>query len=74
MLRQHYCLKISSKHSIPYTEERWSKYYLHIVFPKNMKAMVHSADRDTDFDIVTGVLQDDTLALYLFILCLDYVL
>ena len=30
---------------------------------------------DTDyFDIVAGILQGDTLALYLFILCLDYVL
>ena len=26
------------------------------------------------FDIVTGVLQEDTLAPYLFIICLDYVL
>ena len=32
-------------------------------------------DGDTDcFDIVAGVLQGDTLALYLFIICLDYVL
>ena len=39
---------------------------------KNIK--VHSLDGDTDsFDIVTGVLQGDTLAPYLFI-CLDYVL
>ncbi len=30
---------------------------------------------ETDyFDIVAGVLQGDTLALYLFIICLDYVL
>ena len=29
---------------------------------KNMKAMVHSPDRDTDFfDIVTGVWQGDTV-------------
>ena len=34
---------------------------------------VHSLDGDTDyFDIVAGVLQGDTLALYLFIICLDY--
>ena len=33
------------------------------------------SDRDTDhFDIVASVLQGDTLAPYLFIICLDYVL
>ena len=32
-------------------------------------------DGDTDyFDIVAGVLKGDTLAPYLFIICLDYVL
>ena len=32
-------------------------------------------DGDTDyFDIVAGVLQEDSLAPYLFIICLDYVL
>ena len=37
--------------------------------------MVCSPDRDIDFfDIVTGVLQGDTLALNLFIICLDYIL
>ena len=42
---------------------------------KNMKVKVRSPDEDTDyFVIVTGVLQGDTLALYLFIICLDYVL
>ena len=36
---------------------------------------VRSLDGDTDyFDIVAGVLQGDTLAPYLFIICLDYVL
>ena len=40
-----------------------------------MKAKVHSPDGDTGFfDIVAGVLQGDTLAPYLFIICLDYVL
>ena len=39
---------------------------------KNIKVKVHSPDRDTDyFDIVTGVQQRNTLALYLFIICLD---
>ena len=36
---------------------------------------VYSPDGDTDyFDIVAGVLQGDTLAPYLFIICLDYML
>ena len=42
---------------------------------KNMKVKVRSPDGDTDyFDIVAGVLQGDTLALYLFIICLGYAL
>ena len=37
--------------------------------------MVVSPDGDTDFfDIVVEVLQGNTLAPYLFVLCLDYVL
>ena len=40
-----------------------------------MKVKVCSPGGDTDFlDIVAGILQGDTLALYLFIICLDYVL
>ena len=39
------------------------------------KVKVHSPDGDTEyFDIVAGVLHGDTLAPYLFIICLDYVL
>ena len=46
-----------------------------MMFYKNMKAMDCSPDGDTDFFyIVAGVLQGDTLAPYLCILCLDYVL
>ena len=42
---------------------------------KYTKVKVCSPDGDTDyFDIVAGVLQGDTLAPYLFIICLDYVL
>ena len=42
---------------------------------KNTKVKVRSSDGDTDyFDIVTGVLLGDTLAPYLFIIYLDYVL
>ena len=42
---------------------------------KNKKVKVRSPDGDTDyFDTVAGVLQGDTLAPYLFIIFLDYVL
>ena len=42
---------------------------------RNTKMNVRSPDGDTDyFNIVAGVLQGDTLAPYLFIICLDYVL
>ena len=42
---------------------------------KNTKVKVRSSDGDTDyFDIVSVVLQGDILALYLFIICIDYVL
>ena len=42
---------------------------------KNTKVKVRSPDGDTKyFDIVAGVLQGDTLAPYLFVICVDYVL
>ena len=42
---------------------------------KSTKVKVRSPDGDTDFfDIVAGVLQADTFALYLFIICLHNVL
>ena len=42
---------------------------------RNTKVKVRSPDGDTEyFDIVARVLQGDTLAPYLFIICLDYVL
>ena len=46
-----------------------------IILPyKNTKVKVCLSDGDTDyFDIVAGVLQEDTLAPYLFIIGLDYV-
>ena len=40
---------------------------------KNTKVKVCSPDRDTDY-IVEGMLQEDILAPYLFIICLDHVL
>ena len=43
-----------------------------IMLYRNAKVKVRSSDADTDyFDIVAGVLQEDTLALYLFIISLD---
>ena len=46
-----------------------------MILYRNIKVKVRSPDGDTDyFDIVAGVLQGDTLAPYLFIFCLDYVL
>ena len=45
------------------------------MFYKNTKVKIWSLDGDTDyFDIVAGVLKGDTLALYLLIIYLDYVL
>ena len=46
-----------------------------MILNRNTKVKVRSPDGDTDyFDIVAGVLQGDTLAPFLFIICLDYVL
>ena len=45
------------------------------ILHRNTKVKVRSPDGDTEyFDIVAGVLQGDTLAPCLFIICLDYVL
>ena len=42
---------------------------------RKTKVKVCSTDGDTNyFDVIAGVLQGDTLAPYLFIICLDYVL
>ena len=42
---------------------------------QNTRSLVRSPDGDTElFDILAGVLQGDTLAPYLFIICLDYAL
>ena len=46
-----------------------------MILYRNTKVKVRSPDGDTDyFDIVAEVLQEDTLAPYLFIVCLDYIL
>ena len=45
------------------------------ILNRNIKVKVNSPDGDTEyFDIVAGVLQGNTLAPYLFIICLDNVL
>ena len=52
---------------------KMQKYFQRMISLETEK--VHSPDEDIDFfDMVTGVLQGDTLAPYLFIFCLDYVL
>ena len=66
-----------------YTEGKWSKYSSPMTSPKkpslimlykNTKVKVRSLDGNTNnFDILVGVLQGDTLAPYLFIICLGYV-
>ena len=44
-----------------------------MILYRNTKVKVRSPDGDTEyFDIVAGVLQGDTLAPYLFIICLHY--
>ena len=40
---------------------------------RNIKVKLHSLDGDMNF-IVAGVLQENILAPYLFIICLDYIL
>ena len=70
-------------HSIPYTEKNGSKELILLAYGlpkeivavtmlyKNMKAMVHWLNVDIDFvDIVTELLSGDTLAPYLFRICL----
>ena len=46
-----------------------------MVLYKNMKAMIHLSDSENDiFDIFAGDLQRDTLAPYMFLIGLDYIL
>ena len=43
-----------------------------MILSRSTKVKVRSPDGDTNnFDIVAGILQGDTLAPYLFIICLD---
>ena len=82
--RQQYYLLTSPRPLIPYTgkiEQMLLAYGLPketvaaIMLYINTKVKVRSLNGDTDyFGIVAGVLQGDTLAPYLFIICLVYVL
>ena len=46
-----------------------------MMFFKDTRAMVRSPDGDPGFfDIVTGILQENTLVQFLFLICQDYVL
>ena len=83
--RRHYYLSTLPRPSIPY-RGKMEQILLAFGLPKetvvaitilyrNTKMKVRSPDWDTEFfDIVAGVLQGDTLAPYVFIICLDYVL
>ncbi len=73
--RQQYYLLTVLRRLTPFTEERWSKFFLPTTYQKtvaaimmlyrNTKVKVRSPDGDTDyFDIVAGALQGDTLAPY----------
>ena len=45
-----------------------------MILYKNVKAMVRSHDGNANFfDIIAGILQGDTLASSMFVICLDYV-
>ena len=72
-------LAATSRHLTPIHRGKMEQIFLTYIIPKetitaimmlykNTKVKVHSTDRDTDyFKIVTGVLQGDMLAPYLFI-------
>ena len=45
-----------------------------MILCRNTKVKVHSLDGDTEYFDIVALLQGDTLAPYLFIICLDYVL
>ena len=46
-----------------------------MILNRNTKSLVRSPEGDTEFfDILAGVLQGNTLAPFLFAICLDYVL
>ena len=83
--RWTYYLLALPRHSIPFTE-KMEQILLAYGLPKetvaaitilyrNTKVKVRSSDGDTEyFDIVAGVIQENKLAPYLFIICIDYVL
>ena len=81
MNSEFFCYKISPLFRNDYRIYIYYIIYIYIyiyiiaILYRNTKVKVRSPDGDTEyFDIVAGVLQGDTLAPYLFIICLDYVL
>ena len=60
--------------NVDYSQPKETEAAITILY-RSTKVKLRSPDGDTEyFDIVAGVLQGDTLASYLFIICLDYVL
>ena len=80
--RRQYYLSTLPRPLIPFTERRWKTYSLPeetvaaiMILYRNTKVKVRSPDGDRDyFDFLAWVQQGDTLAPYLFIICLDYVI
>ena len=84
--RRQYYLSTLPRPLIPFTDGKMEQTIRAYGLPKetvaaimllygNTKVKVRSPDGDSEyFDVVAGVLLGDTLAPYLFIICLDYVL
>ena len=75
LYKSHYCKVKRKLLRLRFEIGSTKKITIITILYRNTKVKVRSPDGDTEyFDIVAGVLQGDTLAPYLFIICLDYVL